>query len=471
MEGTVIAGIGVLAATVWIYFGPAAALGLVLIAGLTRWRPDAGAALLFFAVSIDASEPVFGRLYISLSELELAACILAWGAGRIAPGADWRRIDWRPLAWGAPFLSAVLISALFNNEWLRILPNCLRVWEFLFAMWLAADGLAGSRRRWFAAAIAAAALFHSVSAMLQLPELGRARAFSWFASPNQFAAYVNLLLPFAIVFLLEARNRALRIAWATLVGLTATTALAAQSRAGLAAGLGGAACVAFFHLRHRRRRLPKTPDDSRSISARGLKTAVIWAATTTILALILALAVPQSAATAGDWFGLFKTRLAAIHSGDLLKVRSAYYAIGWEIFKDHPLIGIGPGNHTRQMVHYEDLVERYRTEVRYFRSFRRDLDTHVHNLFLQLGIDYGVLGLLAFLFLVWRITGALLAEIEQSAWKLAGAGILAAFLIHNLADVTIPSLGIETGLALGAALARRRRLGEGGAGAPGPRLP
>ncbi len=106
------------------------------------------------------------------------------------------------------------------------------------------------------------------------------------------------------------------------------------------------------------------------------------------------------------------------------------------------------------------------------------LSIHVHNLYLQLAASLGLLGLSGFLYWLARTAGLLLRPppgvprlgsdpsrarepgnsrpspaLVVWAWRTAGLGLLAGFLIQNLVDVTFPSLALETGLLIGAACA------------------
>ena len=86
-----------------------------------------------------------------------------------------------------------------------------------------------------------------------------------------------------------------------------------------------------------------------------------------------------------------------------------------------------------------------------YRIFVRSIGSHVHNLYLQTGVNFGILGLAAFLYFFLRVLLALPRDAKGSPAAIAGVGLLAAFLLHNLLDVTFPSLGIEMGILLGLA--------------------
>ena len=71
-------------------------------------------------------------------------------------------------------------------------------------------------------------------------------------------------------------------------------------------------------------------------------------------------------------------------------------------------------------------------------------------------MNFGILGLAAFLYFLLRLLLALLRESRGSPAAIAGVGLLVGFLFHNLLEVTFPSLGIEMGILLGLAFSGNR---------------
>ena len=126
--------------------------------------------------------------------------------------------------------------------------------------------------------------------------------------------------------------------------------------------------------------------------------------------------------------------------------RLAFMAVGWEVWKDHPLFGVGPGRYKDSLDRYEGLLKEYETKVRFRKAFRRYAQIHAHNLSIQLAADFGVVGLVAFLYLVSCLIRALLRCWKHSLFCVAGLGLMVAFLTHNLLDVTFPSLAFEIGM-------------------------
>jgi len=107
--------------------------------------------------------------------------------------------------------------------------------------------------------------------------------------------------------------------------------------------------------------------------------------------------------------------------------RFAMLRVGWQMFRDHPIFGVGLIN----------LQPIYRT---YMLPTDEHIPLHLHNDFLQTLATMGICGLLAFAFFLWRIVaGEVRAHRNQSAeerlGKALGLGCLAAtvgFLVNGL---------------------------------------
>ncbi len=416
--------VAVLLWTVGYYFTIQSAVVTLLLIIATSLRPSLGVALLIGLVSFHSAKPVYGGIVVNLSELEFGACAVVW----LTRSAGREPIDWRPLKWGAPFLVAIALSAVVNNEWFRVVPHILRSGSLVGALFLAANGLAGDRNRTsFRSAVAVAGLFFVAAGLSQFPTAPGGRVSSFFASPNQFAGYLNLLLPVMLATLLSAKDKRSRTLWGLLTAMALAAGLATQSRAGLAAGLVACVLVALLGRARNRVRPPRTPGP-------GYRTPLL-VAVGVLFGLI---------ASAGLFGPSCKKALESFERRQAGFERLGYYRFGWEIFRNHPLLGVGPGN-------YQALARQRQDRARSSKqTVPRRLTTHVHSLYLQLCVDFGLAGLTGFLFLIGCLARAFLKSWKQSIWGVAGLGVLTAFVLHNLLDVTIPSLGLETGLVLGA---------------------
>jgi len=98
---------------------------------------------------------------------------------------------------------------------------------------------------------------------------------------------------------------------------------------------------------------------------------------------------------------------------------------GWNIFKDHPLVGVGS----------MDLDETYR---RYKPPEAVHVFGHMHNIFLQVAVTMGLVGFIPFCFLLssfFRLLGGNLRRRlppPERAWVAGSLGALAGFIVNGL---------------------------------------
>ncbi len=261
-------------------------------------------------------------------------------------------------------------------------------------------------------------------------------------SPNQVAGTLLWVVPLALALLVRARagqrwladwlGPALALAWGVVVAgaalLTTLALLLTQSRIGL--GALGVALLALAAL---------------AISRRA--TGRAWPG----IALAVALSLGWAVALAGAaWLLLIRATPQPAHGLDTLAGRAEVWAYALAVIRQAPLTGIG-------MNTFRVLAPR----LFEFRLMSPDIDiSHAHNELLQVALDLGVPGLVAYLALLLgaaRMLWAVAAAPEGAAgpaWPrplrqaLAaglGGGLLAHFLF-GLADAL--ALGAKTGIFL-----------------------
>ncbi len=109
--------------------------------------------------------------------------------------------------------------------------------------------------------------------------------------------------------------------------------------------------------------------------------------------------------------------------------RLALWQAGWEMFKDHPLFGVGD----------IDLREYY---IKYKRPFDKEIQGHMHNNFVHILVTLGAFGFLAVMFLFVEI---ILIELKiykerknipfVSSYAIGAIGCFAAFLFSGLTEM------------------------------------
>jgi len=98
---------------------------------------------------------------------------------------------------------------------------------------------------------------------------------------------------------------------------------------------------------------------------------------------------------------------------------------GWRIFRDHPVVGVGP-------IDLAEVYERYKPSGAVF------IHGHMHNIFLQYAVTMGIVGLVAFCYLVFSFFRLMMDNLRidlpppERAWVVGTIGALTGFLVNGL---------------------------------------
>jgi O-antigen ligase len=117
------------------------------------------------------------------------------------------------------------------------------------------------------------------------------------------------------------------------------------------------------------------------------------------------------------------------------KARGPMWGAAWDMFKDHPWTGVGPGNyHTLFSTYFHGTLE-HQTDW-----------GSAHNLFLHQLAERGLLGLAALGAALWVLTARALrrARRDPNAWALWAWGSMAAFIVMNLTEVAFQNELVAT---------------------------
>jgi len=210
--------------------------------------------------------------------------------------------------------------------------------------------------------------------------------------PNFFAQILLVLVPLALALAWHGRSRRGRLAAAGAAGLLVAGTVLTYSRGG---ALALAAVVGLAWL-------------GRGVRAREV------AAGLAVLAVAL-VALPEG----------FTRRLttleqitvgeeAALHPDSSFEKRRLVTLAAWEMFQDHPVIGVGAGNYTTRFGPYADRVGSGARE--YEEPFGA---SYPHNLYLEIGAEAGLVGLALF----GAAVAVALAYLEGARRRLAAAGL------------------------------------------------
>jgi putative inorganic carbon (hco3(-)) transporter len=434
----------------------AAGLAFLALCALAGWAAFRRAwwGLMLLVVALPFDRPFELGFTVYTLEGLLAAVLLGWGA------AQWqqrRRLSWDLLLASLPFLLALLLSVLNAHAFSSVMKQTLRWLEWLLAIWFASQALASAQEaRWVAMGLVSMAALAAIFGLVQtaagpqaglnagqgLFTLGQGsvmRAYSTFGHPNQFAAYLIVVIPMAFALVMgEAGAEQLRsrLAWGAVLGVLLVALACTYSRgAWLGAGVGYAIAV-LLAVRWTRRT--------------ALRAALLTAAAVALLA---------AAVQFGPWPRLraaVYTRLTSFvqpRQDDSAHFRQVCVQTALDMARRHFWLGFGAGEYDRNIRNYFDETY-YAWEA---------INKHLHSLYLQVLVESGVLGLATFLALLAYYLTVLIRSGRGPAagWEqlLVGAALAGslALLVHNFFDVlTAYGRGLPMALTLGLGLAVRR---------------
>ncbi|HUJ93591.1 MAG TPA: O-antigen ligase family protein [Candidatus Bathyarchaeia archaeon] len=252
------------------------------------------------------------------------------------------------------------------------------------------------------------------------------RAPSFFANCNFFAGYLNLVLPFSIGCWVVGEGRWKRLgAWTT--GLGTVALLCTQSLGGIVA-FGGIVILAILCF------------------------AGDWKKKLTLLVTLCVLA-------AGFYFG--KAVLNPAHEGQGFSydqaIRLVLWGIAGDFFRQSPLLGVGWGNFTA-------LYGSYVTDISWIPAGQFE----VHNIYLQLLAETGLIGFGTFFLMIYRAVQQGLRQLHRyvegfdKALAFGVLGAILAVLLHGLVDfffLVSPQFGTLFWVLLALLVASGRKLG------------
>lgn len=437
------------------FLPPLSFVGLVALATfglIALFRPIAGLMLLVVAVPFGEAVPVaqvaVGPLAVGPGEALVGSVLVGGLVGVVARRGS---LFGGPLFWPiVAFIGSQLLATLFAEQVAPALKELLRCWTQLFVAYLAALNLLRDERsrRLVLAALLATGLAQSLVGIYQFfavvgPEAFRVggflRAYGTFGQPNPFAGYLELVVPLALAVVVVWRPGLRDWLWwlalASALFAIAATVMSFSRGAwlGLAVGLAVAAGAAI---------------------RRGWLVVVVGGALTGFGYLAIAVGlvrgmIAQRLTQATGYFRLFDTH-SVIPTNDSFAVveRMAHWQAGWEMFLDHPLVGVGPGNYIVAYWRYAIL------------PYWADPLGHAHNIYLNIAAESGAIGLVAYVVMVgsWLFVGLSLARrlASRGASSLNAAiaigvlGCLVSLAVHNVFDnLYVHMLNVQIGLLLG----------------------
>ncbi|MBX7213528.1 MAG: O-antigen ligase family protein [Thermoflexales bacterium] len=437
---------GVSALALWAPALALSLLALVALFGLVWMRLEVGLALVaFFAPYYLVPQRLFERAF-PMSEVLLVMCLARWLFDRAQAWRARRRTGTglpRLTLLDAGVLALVVVSALSTAQ-AEFRVEALREWRLvivepaLFYLLLRSTPQSARARAGIAVAlvaggvgVAAIGLVNYARGVRFAAEFGLPRIRSLFGSANNDALYLERVWALALAGLVFARwafiNRPARLAALARLGaglalavLTLALALT-QSRGALLFGLPAAVAVMAIAAGGRWRRV-------------GIGIAVLG-----LLAGVLLLSGVAASLLQGTRFA----NALDLSAGSGF-IRINLWQSAWEMFLDHPALGVGPDN----------FLYAYRSFYILPEAWREPELSHAHNLVLDAAARLGVAGLLALAVMGLGYLQAVRAVLRQSEGRvlaLGGIGLVSAAAAHGLVDHSffLPDLALAFMTAAG----------------------
>jgi O-antigen ligase len=271
------------------------------------------------------------------------------------------------------------------------------------------------------------------------------RAYGDFGQPNALAGYLGMILPFGIALSFRGpREKPLVLVATAIIALGIAATWSRGAWLGCIAGLSVMALL--------------WSDRTRRWLALGAGTAAVIAVLG--LAGLLPTVFAERFSVLFENFVVFDaSKVDPTPTNWSLVERMAHWQAGWDMARDHPLVGVGPGN-------YEAAYPRY-----YIGDWLEALG-HSHNYYINTFAELGLIGLVIFLgftvtIFVRFIAAARRAGASQSVWRavlVATVGAAVTLSVHNTFDnMLVHGIGVQLGLILGLAEAAARRVESSGA--------
>jgi putative inorganic carbon (HCO3(-)) transporter len=476
-------GLALLSAAITVLPTPTAVLviaGAFLSLALVRWR-ELAFYLLIFAIPFGSLVPVpLGGANVTAADGLLLLALALWLAHQISR----RRIIFRSAPLLIPFVIFIFAASVSLTVALSLQAAAkeLAKWiEMLAIYWLVVQEFGPVQVKRALAAMFCAGLAEAALGFYQFffrvgPEGfllfggSNLRAFGTFEQPNPYAGYLGLVIPLAF-------GVALGLAGAGLVGARGRVSAGALVGAGVelphhhgranywryvlfavaVAALVATLMALFFSLSRgawigvAAALVVTTIIRSKRAAALALTGAFLLASLVLLGQLnLIPDVVSERFSGVGDYFGFEDVRGVAVNDANFAIVeRKAHWQAAWDMFNDHPWLGVGIGNYAAAYPAYA--LPRWDDPL-----------GHAHNYYLNVLAESGIVGLGAYLVLwgaiFWTAWRAVRSTRGWEQGLAAGAfGVLVALSIHNLFDnLFVHSMQMEVGVTLGLIQVQRR---------------
>jgi O-antigen ligase len=419
--------------------------------------PELALYALIFSVPYGSWFPIaVGESNVTAVDL-LVVVVLALGLARMIAKERAINIRWPPLSLPfAIFLFTALVSVTGALSFQFAMKEFAK-WAEMFAVYLfVANNLDAQKTQNLLIGMLLAGLTQAAIGIYQF--LFRAgpegfilfdrfiRAYGTFEQPNPYAGYLGLVIPIALGvvsgfkvsgFSMNLKRETWKAETITLRVLSAVSLIVLSAALGMSWSRGawigvGAGLVATVVVQSRRAFVL-------TILGAGLLAFVIWLSAINI--------IPNAIAARfegiSDYFGVFDVRGVKVDDANFAVVeRMAHWQAAWEMFSDHPLLGVGFGNY--QVIYPVYALPRWSDPL-----------GHAHNYYLNVAAEAGMVGLAGYviLWLAALAQGWRAVRSSDGIWRGIAAGclgVLVALSIFNaFDDLFVHGMHVQVGIILG----------------------
>lgn len=329
-----------------------------------------------------------------------------------------------------PFVLCIMLSAMKSTELSLTAKEIVR-WLELFLIYYLTINLANDKKK---IGIILYSMFLTVAIVSVLETINYFsfghRAILIFGNPNPLAGYINLIIPVLFGMLMTSAFLRERITLGIIVVVSILTWLLTFSKAAWLSLL--LTIILAFFLTKVKKRV-------------AIFLAVLFTVFTVFTIILLFLDIK------GNFMFSSKLGLALLS----LEERIKCYSIGFNMIKENLIFGIGVGNwHSHILEYVKENAASMHNDIR-----RLLVATNIHSLYLQMFIEMGIVGLLAFVFWLVCIIKYLISSLkmlESSRHYGLFVGLMGGvivYLFNNLADVlTVHGIHLQWGIILGLAV-------------------
>ena len=330
-----------------------------------------------------------------------------------------------------PFVLCIMLSAIKSIELSLTVKEIVRWLELIVIYYLTINLINDDKKmRVVLYSMFLTMAMVSVFGIININHIGEGyRATSFFDNPNPLAGYANLIIPVSFGMLMTSVCLWERITLGIFTVLSIIIWVFTFSRTGWLS-LVLTMILVFSLIKVKKKRV------------------------VLVLVVFFAISAILSLSSNTNIRGKFIETTTLNAAKGSLGVRALGYPIGLNMVKDDLILGIGIGN-------YPLLIKKY-TKVYELTHYLQVYDLtrhHLHNLYLQLFVETGFMGLSAFVFWLVCIVKYLmnsLKSLENSRhyWLFVGLmGGVIVYLFNNLADVlTVHGIHLQWGIILGLAV-------------------